>query len=163
MEDEFGTIGLSREQFRELVLNYIIGMHIRRRVAVIRGEENPLLENLERHLLAFAPGFDADDLVERTDESLYPAKRLEDVCHDLLDARDDAEFWERLGEELATRDFLATFPKEQRAAAAAIKLEAPKEFYQQYTREFDRYGIDRLVIDPTREALEEDAPDGESA
>jgi hypothetical protein len=154
MEDEFGTIGLSREQFRELILNYILGMHIRRRVALTREEESPQLENLERHLLAFAAGFDADDLVERTDDSLYPAKKLEDLCHELLDLRDDAEFWERLGEELATRDFLATLPADQRLAAEAVKLEAPKELYQRYAKEFDEFGIDRLTVDPTKKSLE---------
>ena len=157
MEDEFGTIGLTREQFRELVLNYIIGMHVRRRVAIARSEENPQIENLERHLLAFAAGFDAGDLVERTDDSLYPAKKLEDLCHELLDVRDDAEFWERLGEELATRDFLATLPADQRLAAEAIKLEAPKELYKRYGQEFDQYGIDRLVVDPSKPSLEVDA------
>jgi hypothetical protein len=156
MDDEFGTIGLTREQFRELVLNYIIGMHVRRRVALARNEEYPQLENLERHLLAFASGFDAGDLVERTNDSLYPAKKIEDLCHELLDVRDDAEFWERLGEELATRDFLANLPPDQRLAAEAIKLEPPKDLYKQYAREFDDYGIDRLAIDSSRKSLEVD-------
>ncbi len=154
MEDEFGSLALTREQFRELVLNYVIGMHVRRRAAVQKNEENPQLENLERHLLAFAAGFEAEDIVERSEDSLYPSKKLEDVCHELLDARDDAEFWERLEDELAWRDFLLTLPKENRPAVADSGLNPPDIYYKKYTDEFRRHGADRLVVDSAREPLD---------
>lgn len=154
MFEEFGNLGLSREQFRELLLSYVIAMHIRRRAAVLREEEIPHLEDLERHLLSFASGFEADDLVERTDLGLYPAPLLDDMCHDALETRDNEEFWSRLEEELAFRDWALTLSPHERAEAEKNGAEPPAEYYEKYRKEIEEFGVDRLTVDEKKKALE---------
>jgi hypothetical protein len=146
MQEEFGSIALTREQYRELLLVYIIGMHVRRRALGLKEEDRPDLEELERHLLSFAPGFEAEDLVARKD-SLFPSPTLEGLCHEILEARDVEEFWERLGDELAWRDFLLTLPEGEREVVADSGLKPPAEFYEKYAKELDHFGADRLSID----------------
>jgi hypothetical protein len=146
MQEEFGSVALTREQYRELLLTYIVGMHIRRRAMLLRDEDRVDLEELERHLLAFAPGFEAEDLVTRKD-SLFPGPQLESLCHEILELRDGEEFWDRLGDELAWRDFLLTLPEEERDIVADSGLKPPPEFYKKYAEELDVFGTDRLRID----------------
>ncbi len=146
MQEEFGSIGLTRDQYRELLLAYVIGMHVRRRFQIAKEEERVDLEELERHLLSFAPGFEAEDFVARKD-SLFPSRKLDALCHEILETRDAEEFWERLGDELAWRDFLLTLPEEEREVVADSGLKPPAEFYKKYTEELDRFGADRLRVD----------------
>lgn len=154
MFEEFGNLGLSREQFREILLNYVLAMHIRRRAAIIRNEEIPHLEDLERHLLAFAAGFEADDMVDRTDDGLYPSESLDSLCHELLEARDTEDFWERLEEELAWRDYLKDLPPVKRLLLNREENDPPEKYYKKYAKELEQYGADRLTIDEKQPPLQ---------
>ncbi len=153
MFEEFGNLGLTREQFRELLLNFTIGMHIRRRAEAAE-TDIAFLEELTRHLLSFAEGFDAEDLVERSGEGLYPSRELDELCHAALEVRDNEEFWDRLEDELAFRDYLRTLPPLERLFAAEKDADAPEEFYRKYSEEFEKFGADRLVIDENQPPLE---------
>lgn len=154
MFEEFGNLGLTRDQFRELLLTYVVGMHIRRRTGVLKDQDLSLLEDLERHLLSFAAGFEADDLVERVDQSLYPSRELDELCHEILEGRDNEEFWDRLEDELAWRDYVETLPPLKRLLAEQSEEDPPDEFYAKYEREFKTNGADRLFIDEQKPGRE---------
>ena len=155
IDDTLGSMALSPRQFRELLLTFIVGMHVRRRAMEARDEEREDLEELERHLLSLAAGFGAEDLVERSEDGLYPGRAAEDLCHDILNEHNNDEFWSRLEHDLAFRDYLAGLSAEARMLANRTGERPPIELLDKYVKEFDKYGLDRLVIDPERKALEE--------
>ena len=157
MNDEYGNIELSREQFRELLMTLVVGMHIRRHADELRSSENPLeaenddltsAEELEHYLLSLAPGFEAEDLVERSEDNLIPSKVTEEFCHAVIDEHDNERFWDRLETELAERDFLKTLPEAERAIVEETHMfpKGVEPYYDNYRKEFDDNGTDNLIL-----------------
>lgn len=159
MSDEYGHIELSREQFRELLQTLVIGMHVRRHAAGLKedgvaDEDLTAAEEMEHYLLSLASGFEAEDLVERSEDNLVPSRLAEDFCHAVIDEHDNERFWDRLENELAERDFLAALPPEERIIVEETHMfpKGIEAYYKKYRKEFDDHGTDRLGI---REGKEE--------
>lgn len=148
--DEFGHIELSKDQFRELLLAVIVGMHLRRHAAELKEEDIAAAEEMEHHLLSLAKDLGAEDFVDRGRDGLVPSRLAEDLCHAILDEHNNEEFWKRLETELAERDFLKTLKKGEKAIVESTGIfpKGVEKYYAKYRKEFDDNGTDNLFLSP---------------
>jgi len=140
---------LNNEQFRELLIDVVIGTYIREAVLDARGEDFEDVGKLQEYLLFVAKDFNAEDMVENFKGSLIPSEKVCEEYHDKnIEEYNDNEFWHRLETDLGKRDFLKTLTDEERK-----KIEKDgwlpdrvNEFYDRYAKEFEKHGIERLYI-----------------
>lgn len=95
------------------------------------------------------------DLVEdaKDDNRYYPTRDYEEQSGviEWIEEYDAMSFWEELIERLTERDVLQELPAAERERLGAEeywKRSAPHE--QKYATEFEKHGIERLVIDESR-------------
>jgi hypothetical protein len=118
------------------------------------GSENDPHQMLFQKLYSHAKEMGCSDLVDEVTESnsYAPSRKYEDesgVFH-WIEEYDDASFWEELIERLTERDVYARIPADQQDGLAAEEYwrrAAPYE--QKYGQEFERHGLDRVVIKET--------------
>lgn len=142
------SLTLTKEQYRELLLNAMIGVHIRGALADDRGEDFKKFEALEQHLCAHTKAFDCEDLVEWFDGVLVPSDAFDETVHTIIDDYDDDAFWDRLETDLGKRDFFRTMTNEEREEMEQRELlpDRVQQIYDMYADEFEKNGIDNLEI-----------------
>lgn len=142
------SLTLTKEQYRELLLNAMIGVHIRGALADDRGEDFKKIEAREQFLCARAELFDSEDLVEAFHGEIIPSEALEEMAHTIIDDYEDDAFWERLETDLGKRDFFRTMTAEEREKMEQEQWlpDRVQEIYDRYAEEFEKNGIENLEI-----------------
>lgn len=142
------SLSLTKEQYRELLMHVVIGVHIRGAVADNRGEDFKKIDLLEQFLCARAETFDSADLVEASNGKIIPSETLDATVHEILEDYEDDAFWEHLETDLGKRDFFRTMTDEERKKMEEEQWlpERVQEFYDMYADEFEKNGIDNLEI-----------------
>ena len=118
------------------------------------GSEDDPYQMLFQKLYSHAREMGCSDLVDEVTESnsYSPSRKYEDESGVFrwIEGYDDASFWEELIERLAERDVYAQVPTDKRDRLGVEEYwrrAAPYE--QKYGLEFERHGLDRLVIKET--------------
>lgn len=153
MEKDLKDIRLTPEQYRELLKTYLIGNLVREDVLHHKNEKPGELHVLESYLLSFAADFKAEDIAEFRKDELLPSRELEDAANDVLDDYEDHQFWHRLEEDLAERDFResATVEEWRGAEASGLWPDRMKALRELYHKEFHEHGSEKLRIEKEKE------------
>lgn len=139
---------VSKEQFRELLLNNLIGIYLRE--AMLEADDQPFehLRLVQKQLLQAAEEHGWKEYTQTFKNHLLPAEDILSEQHEAIDFFIDDSFWDELPRRLGQRDLDRTMTKEEESEAHKTGL-VPKrtyELYQKYEEEFERYGLDRLDI-----------------
>jgi hypothetical protein len=139
---------LSKEQFRELLLDVIIGVYVREAVLDLQGKDFSKVEELEKYLLSVAENFDAGDMVENFKGALIPSEKVCKEYEDIIEEYNNDEFWSRLEIDLGKRDFWESLTEEEKREIEKEKWlpERVHDFYDYYAKEFEENGIENLRI-----------------
>jgi hypothetical protein len=141
-------IELTKDEYRKLLIMAAIGD------IVINGYRTSdtveEFEEMMNHLCKYAKDFDETEYVEsKPDEDgiYWETRKLDDACHEYLDAYDDETFWEELADRLTSREM-------ERQHGKGVFAKMPKdEFLNKYweiedkfKEEFYNNGIDNLQL-----------------
>lgn len=146
------NLNLTKEQFEELLQLVHLGGYVRNAVKEQEdGYDSKRDEALENLLYKIAleqniPG------IERTgDGYIGPTNSLEERWHAIIEAYDDDQFWFELECLLGKRDLERTMTKAERDETEQVGWlpERVHELYEKYSDEFEKFGIERLEINPT--------------
>lgn len=159
------TITFTKEQFRELLLNVLIGIFLREAVAESEDEPFEHLRAIEGYLLTYAEENGMKELTDRTPEgTLLPAEEILDEEESVIDFYSDDAFWDELARRLGQRDFERTMTLRDRLYLkrhGGVLPERAFELYEKYDAEFENFGIDRLEINESASVLEEEPEETE--
>ncbi|OGZ97078.1 MAG: hypothetical protein A3B34_03075 [Candidatus Sungbacteria bacterium RIFCSPLOWO2_01_FULL_54_21] len=148
------SIVLTRRQFLALLKAVYLGNWVANAYRD-GGPLDPLAEEYEGILhLVFsqAPRFGLEKYASRepgSDDAHHPTRLFEEGTdvRAVLDAHEDAVFWEELAERLGERDFHAMHTEEMAAGMAEDEsMHRHHESIDRYEDEFANHGIDRLRI-----------------
>lgn len=142
-------LDLTKEQFKELLLNVMIGVYVRGAVADSRDEDFQQYEEFEKFLLEQARKAGWEEFVEDFRNTILPSDSLSEEEEEIMEAYDEDEFWHRLNLLLGQRDFYRSLGKEEaKELKKSHRLpDRVHEFYQKWWEEFEQYGIERLEIE----------------
>jgi len=143
------AITLSREQYRELLINAATGAYIREAVAEERN--NPDFRrcwDVVNHLLEFAKEFRSEDMTMQVDGKLILSDHVVMEVHGAIEEFLEDELWALLVEELAFRDLERTLTPAERLEieTEGIVPDRADLFYEKYSKEFETHGLERLEI-----------------
>ena len=141
-------IEISKEQLTEMLLSAMFYNWILGGLADSKGEDFEKYEKLEGFLLKVARENNLNDLVEEFHDTLVPTDELSKFQEEIMEEYDEDTFWHELEVALGKRDFWRTVtPEEKEEMKKKDWLpERIREIYGKYTKEFEKYGIDRLEI-----------------
>ena len=137
-----------KDTLKELILTLMIGDFVREAVAESNGESFEQFEKQLKPFLKMAENLGYNDLVERFHGELIPANKLGLEEDKIIEEYNDEEFWFLLQTILGQRDFYESrteSQKKQMEKDIMLPIEVHK-FYDKYSKEFDKHGIDRLRI-----------------
>lgn len=124
-----------------------------------QGSDDDPYQMLFQKIYSYAGEMGCGDLVEGVMESnrYFPSRKYEDESDvfEWIDEYNAMNFWEELIERLTERDVLEHAPpgeRERMGVEEFWRRAAP--FEQRYAAELEKYGIDRLVVDEDRSAIE---------
>ncbi|MBI1755077.1 hypothetical protein HYR65_02225 [Candidatus Azambacteria bacterium] len=143
------NIELTKEQYKELLLLVLLGSWVRGGVADMRGEYGKEMDELEEYLLREAKKFNCSDLAEYFEGHIVPSDRLAKEYEKIIEEYNDDEFWSQLSTRLGQRDFEKTISKEEKQHMKDNNGRFPERIhtlYEEYDKEFEKHGIDRLEI-----------------
>jgi hypothetical protein len=142
-------LDITKEQFREIFINVLIGIYIREAVDELNGKDFSKLREIENFLASQAEKFGAGDMAQKFEGVLVPNDELYEKIHDeIIDCYNEDEFWNSLVVELGKRDFFETITEKEKEEAERTGW-LPKRvhsLYDMYSDEFDKHGVDRLFI-----------------
>lgn len=128
------------------------------------GPLDPLMDEYEEicdRVFSQAPLFGLEKYTHHEDhgehEHHYPTRLFEEGTdvRGILDAHDDAIFWDEIAERLGERDFHGRHPEAEIAAMSEDEyMRRHHESIETYEDEFSDHGLDRLEIVPRAEAHE---------
>ena len=81
--------------------------------------------------------------------SLFPSNELCEECYEeIIEEFNEDQFWFNLGINLGKLDFMKTMTKEEEKEAEKKNWlpERVHSFYDNYEKEFEKHGTDRLFI-----------------
>ena len=140
------TITLSDEQYRRVVILTMLGEWM---VNATRQEPDSDFEVAASQLYSFAKGTHAEKLVSYDDEATQWVASAESDAeiHAFIDDYDDKTFWEDLTTRMAERDLVAD--RGERAVngmRSGERVRAIQTYAKKYVDEFEKYGLERLVL-----------------
>jgi len=106
-------------------------------------------EEIEEYVLSFSDEMDFDNYVvyDKKFKKHFPTRKFEEEVDVYVDEYNDEMFWDELIDRLAKRDFINKYGEE---AIHKMDLEERfgklQPFINKYEREFEKYGIENLVI-----------------
>ena len=138
VDPETVSIKLARTELRELLLLVLIGNHVRNSTLDSRGMYDPLkhekIENILSEIARQAgPDFLATDYIKH------------------LELFVDDSFWDELEVRLGRRDFDRTMTEADTLYLESHDGKLPPRahlLYKKYSEEFEKYGVDRLEVNP---------------
>lgn len=142
-------IELSREHFENLLKLAHLGQWMANGV---RAEEDAIkkLHDAGQVLLAHALREELHSFValDELQKKLIagPALEEDEELNELKEYYNEELFWTELTERLAARDFLETYGEVFATMSEAEKIQKKSEFLQKYAREFEKSGIDHLIL-----------------
>ena len=143
------TLNLSKKQFKELLLDVMVGTYVRGGVADALEQDWQKFEKLTDYLLEQAKVAGFDDLTENFKGHLLPSDELCEAEEEIMEIYDDDEFWYQLGLCLGQRDFERQKTKEDEKHMEENNGWFPEkihEIYDKYEKEFETHGLERLEI-----------------
>lgn len=143
-------INLTKKQYRDLLLSVVIGTYIRGAVDEQEGKDFSKVEEVEKYLFSLAKEFDSEDLVEEFHDRLIPSQTMIEEYHDhYIEEYDEDHFWHELTTRLGQRDFETHATDEERKKVEENDgwlFDVIDKYYQRYDDEFEKRGIERLVL-----------------
>lgn len=111
---------------------------------------------LFQKIYSYAAEMGFEHLVEAAPElnRYYPTKEYEDIneVFERIEDYDAMNFWEELIERLTDRDVYREVPEEERDGMDEQEFwKRASPYEQKYATEFEKHGIERLLIDEARE------------
>ncbi|HTY39937.1 MAG TPA: hypothetical protein VMC43_02510 [Candidatus Paceibacterota bacterium] len=157
MDKDRKDIKLTPEQYRALLKSYLIGNLVQEDILGAKNKEVGRLHVLESYLLSFAGDFKAEDLVELKKDELLPSQEFENDCSAALDDYDEHQFWYRLAQDLAERDFResATISEWRATEASGLMPDRVKTLHDKYHEEFDKRGLEKLRLSDSEKTVAE--------
>lgn len=141
---------LSKAEFKEILLTFMVGEFVRASVAETKGEDWQKIENQLDFFLDLAEEFGFTDLVEYFEKHRISSEDLNKKEGKIMDLFVEDEFWEELEVRLGQRDFFESLSKEEKERLFKEKPfwlpDKIDEFYDKYRKEFEKDGIKRLRI-----------------
>ena len=141
-------IKFTKEQYEDLVKVVYMGSWMINSFRT--DDEIKKYEDLEQHILSYSKDFGLQKSIEY-DSSLakfFPTREFEEgEVNQYIDEYDDYNFWDELIHRLARRDFVKKYGEgkiKKMSIEELFKKEDP--FIEEYEREVDDYGIERLEI-----------------
>jgi len=140
-------INLTQEQFKALVEMAYLGNWMINAIHVDRIKK---YDELEQHIYSYANEAGLQDSIEFDEEfkQYFPVKEFEEgILNTFKDEYDEETFWEDLIAELANRDLIRQYgekafnqlPKEK-------QFEARGAAEEKYSKEFERNGVENLIV-----------------
>lgn len=132
------SLNLSRAEMRELLLLVLIGNHVRNSTLDSRGMYDPLRHEKIENVLSEISRKSGPDFLA-TDYLKY------------LELFVDDSFWDELEVRLGRRDFDRTMTEFDTKYLDSHDGKLPPRahlLYKKYSDEFEKYGIDRLEVNP---------------
>ncbi len=141
-------IEITKEQLKEMLIAAMFYSWIRGGLADSKGENFNKFEKLEEFLLKIARENNFSDLAEDFHGGLVPSDKLSELAEEVIEEYDDDVFWHELVMRLGKRDFWrSSTPDEKKKIEKEEWLpERVHELYEQYEKEFEAHGIDRLEV-----------------
>jgi len=140
---------LSPDQYRELLWALETARHLH---VTLEGtghsvgeRKSERIEEALQAVLSQAAMFDADELVERENGIPYVAGEMEGDIHDALERYDDLAFMDILSEELAEKEFRATYSQAEAKKMSSDEYGAKLDALVQKYDKLLQKGLDGLL------------------
>lgn len=147
------TIDIPPEDVRRLLAWAHIGYYLSTAVGEERGESGVADDALQQHLFRAALAGGRTDLVEEFEGHLVPTDVFDKQVHDVMEEYDDQEFWDRLENGLARRDFARDSTGEHvEALLSEEQVRRVEEYAERYADEFSDHGLEHMEITHERDA-----------
>jgi hypothetical protein len=143
-------IDFTKEQFRELLLVYLIGQYVKDAVDELEDKyDYDKSRELELYLLEQAQEIGLSELVEHFHGKLIPADVLSEDYDNYVHEFEGDSFWHELSTQLGQRDFYREMTETDSKYIKDNNGWLPKrihDYYERYENEFEKYGTERLEI-----------------
>lgn len=143
-------IELTKKQFKELLLLVSLGAYVKGAVEDMKGKYKGE-DEITGYLLGYAKNFELEDMTEIFEGQLIQSDKFSEKVDKMMDEFEEDEFWHRLVMYLGKRDFFREVSKDELKEIKKDELgwlpEKIRDFYARYEKEFEKYGIERMVID----------------
>ncbi|MBE0460858.1 MAG: hypothetical protein IBX60_04405 [Candidatus Aminicenantes bacterium] len=106
-------------------------------------------EEIEEYVLSFSDemGFGNYVVYDKKFKKHFPTRKFEEEVDVYVDEYNDEIFWDELIDRLAKREFINKYGQEAiRKMDLEERFEKLQPFINKYEREFEKYGIENLVI-----------------
>lgn len=145
------NIELTNEQFKELLLNVEIGLHVRESVYTEKEDERAeSLRDLGKYLLGMADKFGCADMVcECEGEKHINDETTDEEIGAVIDEFLSRNFWDDLITELGQRDLGESLTEDQIKTLEEKPesiCELGTKYFEKYEEEFEEYGVGRLRV-----------------
>lgn len=141
------TIDIPPEDVRRLLAWAHIGYYLATAVGEERGESGVADDALQQHLFRAALADGRTDLVEEFEGHLVPTDAFDKQVHTVMDDYADVEFWDRLENDLARRDFIRESTGEHiDALSPEERVRRVEEYAERYADEFSEHGLEHVEI-----------------
>jgi len=144
-------INVTKDEYRSLIDMIYIADWVLTSYKSEEGPEIKKYQDVRQKFYALAKDMGMENLIEFDKElnGYCETAEFEDTsdCHQFIDEYDNDSFWERLIEQLATRDLEAEFDgKETRAKDPDEYFDRFAAIEIKYMAEFEENGVDNLAI-----------------
>ena len=139
------SIAFSRKQYESLLRILYLGEWM---LGCDKLEKDKEIAEVEQLILSHHGQIGANHLVEYSMESgeHQPAPALEDLMFDAIDHYNEHTFWDEIAERMAQRDVIAEHGKKFFAMSEMQKITAFQPHIDRYQKEFEKNGLDNLVL-----------------
>ncbi len=149
------NINFTQKEYRLLLDAVFIADWVMTSHDVDPDSDDDQYQMLFQKIYSYAKEAGCSDLVEEEAESnrYYPTRKYEDESEvfEWIEEYDAMSFWEELIERLSERDAMKEVPPAQRDRLSAEEFRRKSDPHERkYSAEFEKRGIDRLVIDDSR-------------
>ncbi|HRZ87773.1 MAG TPA: hypothetical protein P5287_08150 [bacterium] len=141
------TIPFTKEQYENLIKLAYLGEWMINSVRI--DDTETAFDELLGHVLSHAKGMGHDRYVEydKQLEKYFPSEKLEEELHDYIEDYNNETFWDELAGRLAERDLVKEYGMEKvERMSFDERTEAEHPLIDKYYDEFERNGVDRIVI-----------------
>ena len=142
-------LNLTKKQFKELLLDVMVGTYVRGGVADALEQDWQKFEKITDYLVEQAKVAGFSDLVQNFMGHNRPCDELCDAEEEIMEIYNDDEFWHEIATRLGQRDFERQKTKEDEKYMQENNGQYPEkihEIYDKYEKEFETYGLERLEI-----------------
>ncbi|MFP4539961.1 MAG: hypothetical protein ACLFNN_03445, partial [Candidatus Paceibacterota bacterium] len=111
-------------------------------------KESNNIEELRNYLLGFAADHGFEDMTEMFMGKMIMSDEWSEKLHEVIEDYNDENFWHELETRLGKRDFERTMTEAEREEIKKSGWYPSRihDVYEKWSKEFEKYGINRLEI-----------------